>query len=164
MKSLLILFACTITMASQGQFVVMMTKKDELEYLNAHNKWRKEVGSPPLTWNKSFQEDAEWYAAKLAKTGKMEHSDTDLGENLFWFSEKVCEPEMAVNAWASEKEYYRPGTKINNSNYQKFGHYTQMIWYNTTEVGCGAAQSKHGTFVVCRYNPHGNIIGEKPIP
>jgi len=33
-----------------------------------------------------------------------------------------------------------------------------MVWKNTTKLGCGyAANSSAGTFVVCRYNPAGNI-------
>jgi hypothetical protein len=42
------------------------------------------------------------------------------------------------------------------------GHYTQMVWRETREVGIGMAQSKHGLYVVARYSPAGNIVGEKP--
>jgi len=38
-----------------------------------------------------------------------------------------------------------------------------MVWKNTTEVGMAMAVSKSGkTFVVARYSPGGNYVGEYP--
>ena len=38
-----------------------------------------------------------------------------------------------------------------------------MIWKNTTEVGMALAVSKSGaTYVVARYSPPGNFVGETP--
>jgi pathogenesis-related protein 1 len=51
------------------------------------------------------------------------------------------------------------------------GHYTQMVWKNTKEVGCATAtvsgKSSSGlsgvvVYLVCRYSPPGNIVGQKP--
>ena len=45
------------------------------------------------------------------------------------------------------------------------GHYTQIVWKNTTKVGCGIANSltdRGGEWVVCRYSPPGNYVGQKP--
>jgi hypothetical protein len=39
------------------------------------------------------------------------------------------------------------------------GHYTQIIWRNTTEVGCGMATCSNGSEIwVCNYNPPGNYL------
>jgi len=40
------------------------------------------------------------------------------------------------------------------------GHYTQMIWRNTTEVGCAVAERDDRQILVCRYSPPGNVRGE----
>ena len=50
-----------------------------------------------------------------------------------------------------------------------FTHFTQMVWKNTTELGCGVAScsgifdKKFGpaTYHVCLYNPVGNVIGQE---
>ena len=42
------------------------------------------------------------------------------------------------------------------------GHYTQMVWKGTTEVGCATASGTELTYLVCRYSPPGNIVGQKP--
>jgi hypothetical protein len=52
------------------------------------------------------------------------------------------------------------------------GHYTQIVWRSTTHIGCGVenctTNSPFGpsfpnwTFVVCNYEPPGNIIGQQP--
>ena len=145
-----------------GQKVFELSQNDINSFVAEHNVWRKEVQAAPLKWSNAIQKKAEDYAKKMATSGRFEHSNCNYGENLYWFSGQTFFPSDATDSWGSEKSLYRPGTKISNTNYQDFGHYTQMIWHNTTEVGCGVAQSSHGTYVVCQYNPPGNFIGEKP--
>jgi len=59
--------------------------------------------------------------------------------------------------WVAEKPKYH-GEIMTADNYLVFGHYTQMVWKNTKEVGCGFA----GSSLVCRYSPPGNYFGQKP--
>ena len=66
--------------------------------------------------------------------------------------------ESLVSGWINEKPYMG-------------GHYTQMVWKDTKEVGCAIATSNGKTsdgmagvvaYLVCRYTPPGNMNGEKP--
>jgi len=163
MKGILFsLFLISLSCGVFGQKLFPLSELDRNSFIAEHQKWRAEVKSEPLKWNIDIQKKAEDYALQLAKLGRLKHSNSGLGENLYWFSGQTFKPADATDAWGSEKSLYSPGTKISNTNYQDFGHYTQMIWPKTTELGCGVAQSQHGTFVVCQYNPPGNYIGEKP--
>jgi pathogenesis-related protein 1 len=49
------------------------------------------------------------------------------------------------------------------ANFAPTGHYTQMVWRSTTQVGMGQASCPGGALViVAEYNPPGNYIGQKP--
>lgn len=42
----------------------------------------------------------------------------------------------------------------------KTGHFTQVIWRDSTELGVGMARNRNGeVYVVCNYNPAGNFLG-----
>ncbi|MEA2042995.1 MAG: CAP domain-containing protein [Bacteroidota bacterium] len=139
-----------------------LTDEQRREALTRHNKYRADVGTNPLVWSNELATEAQAWADKLAKKGcAFEHSKTSHGENLYWASWKSTATE-AINSWAEEIKYYH-GQAISYSNYSKMGHYTQMVWYNTTEVGCAIGSCKNGSTIwVCTYNPAGNYIGEKP--
>lgn len=41
------------------------------------------------------------------------------------------------------------------------GHFTQMVWRDTKEIGVGRAKGKSGQVViVANYKPRGNIFGQ----
>jgi len=46
-------------------------------------------------------------------------------------------------------------------NYFLFaGHFTQVVWKGTQELGLGMATKSGRTVIVATYNPPGNYIGE----
>ena len=133
--------------------------------VRTHNKWRSEVGVVNVKWSVEVARSAQKWADELGRRGcAMKHSsDRKYGENIFWSSGMNPTAEDVTNDWAAEIKFYKKGTKISYSNYSNFGHYTQMVWSSTTEIGCGRAKCAHGKEVwVCQYNPAGNYIGEKP--
>lgn len=71
-----------------------------------------------------------------------------------------------VELWIAEKAFYVPGVFPANSRsgrVQDVGHYTQLIWKDTTHVGCGIGRGRQEEILVCRYHRPGNIIGRRPI-
>lgn len=68
----------------------------------------------------------------------------------------------AAQGWMNEAAKYH-GEAIGQGNDSAYGHYTQCMWNSTTKVGMAqATDSKGGVFVVGRYEPAGNWVGQKP--
>src|SRR5688572_2424887 len=132
------------------------------ELLRAHNRWRAEVGVPNLTWSNAVAAGAQEWATKLAASGTLQHASSGFGENLSMSSGPQT-PTEVVDNWGSEKAKCNYKGEPIGSQTCEVGHYTQIVWRNSTELGCGVARVANGaTFWVCRYNPAGNVIGEKP--
>ena len=47
-------------------------------------------------------------------------------------------------------------------NWKDAGHYSQLVWRSTREVGCGFASGQGQDFLVCNYAPVGNVMGQPP--
>jgi pathogenesis-related protein 1 len=131
-------------------------------FLAAHNRERVRVGSPPLRWSQALESRAAEWAVFLADHNQFRpRRDGRSGENLFEMYGGVASPEDVVSAWVSESRSYSPQT---NTCRARCGHYTQVVWSESVEVGCGSAQRGLRQVWVCNYNPPGNVLGERPFP
>jgi hypothetical protein len=137
--------------------------------LSAQNLERDNVGVQPLRWNASLAADAQQWADHLAQTGRFEHAPENHrapeGENLWAGTRGYFSPEAMVDAWVREKRYFKPGTFPDNSTtgrVEDVGHFTQLAWRDTRQVGCAVATSGREDILVCRYSQAGNWIGEQP--
>ncbi|KAF4996412.1 hypothetical protein FDECE_12448 [Fusarium decemcellulare] len=134
---------------------------DQQAALDAHNEARSAVGNEPLTWDDELAAGAQEWADHLVSLGSLQHSGADgVGENLYAGSSSNPFTD-AANLFIAEKSQYN-GEAIDNVNYQTFGHYTQVVWHSTTKVGMAKASGNGQTYVVCRYQEPGNMIGDKP--
>lgn len=132
------------------------------QYLAPHNKARAKLGLPPLKWSNKLANYASWWGHQQQVSCELVHSRSDYGENLFWGSGKDWKPSDAVRAWAKERPYYDYKSNSCKKNEQCL-HYTQIIWKQSTRVGCAKVLCKTGdTLISCNYDPHGNVVGEKP--
>ncbi len=131
--------------------------------LATHNAERKVMRVAPLRWSKKLEADARIWARELARTNVMRHADqsttNDAGENLWAGPIGYHGPEDMVELFIAEKQYFRAGNFPNVSttgNWRDVGHYTQIIWPQTEQVGCALSQGTSFEFLVCRYYPAGN--------
>lgn len=133
---------------------------DSAQMVARNNEIRAELyQGNPIVWSESLAISAQAYADKLAETDSFEHSNTSNGENLYADGASTGYVD-AIKLWYSEKADYNLDTKSCNPG-AICGHYTQLIWKDTTEVGCGKSSSNTWkTIIVCQYNPPGNYIGE----
>lgn len=147
---------------------LMAAKSNNLstQILAVHNQERSQVNVSPLTWSDTLANHAQQWANQLATRGSFEHSQgSGEGENLWMGTSGYFSYTQMVQSWAEEKQYFRYGVFPNVSttgNWVDVGHYTQMIWRNTTQIGCAVATGNGNDVLVCRYSPPGNFMKQKP--
>jgi hypothetical protein len=150
-----------ITHAVGGTLVI-----DKALILAEHNKYRAQAGVPPLTWSSRLAIGAQRWADTMALLDRLQHSRTSgVGENLAYWSGTNASLGNLIGLWGQERRLFVPGTFPQNSrdgNWLSVGHYTQMVWRNTTQVGCGIGNHGRTDFLVCWYSPQGNYIGQVP--
>jgi len=137
------------------------------DILATHNAYRIAVGEDPLVWSTELASYAQDWANYLVANNLFEHSYGLYGENL---AAGPLTDSQLVDLWGAEKQYFKCGTFPDVSttgNWRDVGHYTQMIWPDTEECGCGIASSStypYSKVLVCEYNPPGNFIGQYICP
>jgi len=145
---------------------------DSARMLSAHNKVRAVVEVGPVRWSAPLANSASSWARHLAQRNGCVMKHSGPGENLYWASPKtwsdgrrerqrVSEDDV-VFSWAAERAFYDHGKNTCRQG-KVCGHYTQMVWGDTTEIGCAKSFcSNQGQLWVCHYRPFGNLKGQKP--
>ncbi len=164
--------AAILTVLSSGLHLSYAQSNQDLEkkILDVHNKERSAVGIAPLTWSNSLADGAQAWANHLATTGQFAHDPVHTGtsctgpcygENIAGFIKDVSEPNGGQTKWVNEKSQYQGGP-----SFYAVGHYTQMVWAKTKQVGCATAPPSVYAYsiLVCRYDPPGNFPNELPYP
>jgi uncharacterized protein YkwD len=127
-------------------------------WIAAHNKVRAAHCAPALTWSTKLAAVAQTWADTLKAKGCMfGHSGTSYGENLAAGTRGALDPESTVAMWYDEiKLYTFPAGGFS----MKTGHFTQVVWTTTTQVGCGQVTCNGNDIYVCNYDPPGNWEGQ----
>jgi uncharacterized protein YkwD len=120
--------------------------------LNSTNVYRTSHNATPVAWNATLQSYAQSY---LNSTCDFAHSGGPYGENL---ALGCSDAASCVDMWGDESAAYDYG----DPNFsEQTGHFTQLVWKNTTDVGCGARLcGDSGWYLACEYWPRGNVIGQ----
>jgi hypothetical protein len=135
--------------------------------LQQHNVYRTELQLTPLSWSNDLAKDALAWAKHLASIDKGQH-DLSVrgkeGENLWWGSANAFSYSQMVAFWGGERKDFKYGVfpDCGVTRGAMIGHYTQIVWRNTNSVGCALASNGSNDYLVCRYSPAGNVVGEKP--
>ncbi len=160
-------------MRAAGEAASRLTRQQQEEFVRAHNQWRRQVRAPDLRWSADLAAHAEAWAATLAARGCSLHTSgaEDLGENLSYYSASgpsasrllaAVTPASVVGDWTSEASNYSYQRNA-CARGKRCGHYTQVVWSRTREVGCGMAACSRGEEIwVCNYRPAGNVRGQRP--
>jgi uncharacterized protein YkwD len=136
--------------------------------LEAHNRARAALGLAPLRWSPALVASARAYAEELARTRRFEHAphppgQAPQGENLWTGTRGAYRYDEMFGHWLAEQRYYRaaPTPDFSTSgDYRDVAHYTQIVWRASTEIGCAMASNDRDDYLVCRYLPGGNVVGQ----
>lgn len=156
------------------------------EALTQHNYYRTLHCSPPMTLNATINNIAQNYSNYLASNKLFQHSGTSgLGENLWSSSSSVVITYVngiiciiiikrlmlninfttyflgssPVASWYNEISKY----DYNNPGFSSgTGHFTQVVWKDSVQLGIGIGFSNDSKTVVvtANYSPPGNYAGE----
>jgi len=140
------------------------------QWLEAHNEVRAGV-SPSATNMKDLQWDTtgRLVAAAKANAEKCIFAHTTnpvFGENIYMNTKYQNEHSAVMNGWAWEKKYFQ---YPNTCKQPPCRHYTQLVWAESTEVGCWVTfcpritdprdpnwEARNAYYYVCEYSKPGN--------
>jgi pathogenesis-related protein 1 len=149
--------------------------------------WSQTLADYAQQWATSLASNPSTCAAPQHRPGS-ELVAVDYGENLATFGGagfgnrdgstpvNVSTALQAVDAWASEVMCWTYGTIRGTEQCNMTcsvalhsdgcGHYTQIVWRQSTQLGCGVATCKNGSRTqdiwICNYAPAGNFVGKAP--
>jgi uncharacterized protein YkwD len=145
---LLILCVCLAFLAGHA---AAFAQNEMQTMLDMHNYYRARHCTPPLTWSPEVAAAAQRWANRCV----YDHDrDNPLGENLAWGTQLSA--REAVDLWyeeIGEYNYAAPG-------FGPAGHFTQLIWRGSKQLGCARAICPGYVYWVCRYSPAGNYYNE----
>lgn len=129
--------------------------------LEAHNMYRARHGTPPMVLVQDLLTNAQQCAQHYAGKGTIDHScpyKNGAGENLYLAvggtPDAVQHVKAATQGWYNEIKDY----DFNNPGFTyRTGHFTQVVWKASTQLGIGFATKDNKHFVVALYREHGNI-------
>ncbi|KAH7930665.1 PR-1-like protein [Leucogyrophana mollusca] len=128
-------------------------------YLHAHNVVRSTYYAAPLTWSTDLASKAQEWASAC----QFKHTGGTLGP----YGENIAAGTGNFSIIHAVNMFIQDSVQLSSTNLE-FTDFTQVIWQNTTQLGCASAQCEgifdadygEATMHVCLYDPVGNIVGE----
>jgi uncharacterized protein YkwD len=120
--------------------------------VDAHNTDRSAHSAPAMAWNETLADFAQNFLDN--QNCVFAHSGGPYGENLAWGYDDAAD---GIAAWYAEgASYSYADATFSDST----GHFTQVVWVGSTQVGCATVTCSGSQFLACEYYPRGNMLGE----
>ncbi|KAI9882485.1 MAG: hypothetical protein M1823_005766 [Watsoniomyces obsoletus] len=146
--------------------------------LDVHNECRgKHQNTAPLKWSDQLASIAQKHAETCVYEHKMDMDGVNYGQNIA-AGGKASEIRNVIGRQFYSEEvklYSWFGSEPNMGNFLQWGHFSQIVWAETTEVGCytadcsskglsgkllGGASNIGKHMTVCNYLKRGNMGGQ----
>jgi pathogenesis-related protein 1 len=132
------------------------------EMLAAHSEVRRKVGVPPLKWSDKLAARAEEWAKTLAATGASKMQGIP-GQNIGYTAPPGhAKGADVVAAWSAEASNYDHEKNACVDPKLRCNHYTQVVWRESSNLGCATARDAQRDIWVCDYDPPGNNVAKRP--
>ncbi|KAL7948460.1 CAP domain-containing protein [Trichoderma barbatum] len=147
--------------------------------VNEHNIHRANHSAPALEWDDTLAGYAKTIAQGCVFAHDMNQGGGGYGQNLAsWGSTgNIDDKEIesgrrgVTDQWYNDEmenwTFYGLDNPPSGSNLDAWGHFTQVVWKDSTKLGCFTAKCPAGTvlgmqswYTVCNYSPPGNFGGK----
>ena len=139
------------------------------DLVQQHNTLRAKHRVGKLTKLKAIADMAQKTADQCARIKNLKHTsdyylDQPVGQNLY-LSTWAPSAADVIKRWYYEEEPHYDYTKGKSKDGETTGHFTQVVWKNSKQIGCAVANGNYMTFsgsyyVCCNYYPAGNYYGQ----
>ena len=151
-----------------------LSESQKQAVLQLHNAFRSMVKPTAsnmlkMSWDKDLEKISTDFANKCIVAHnpdrhKLAKNYDWVGENIAWGTgtcgDKDCgDVYEGVKRWFSESKSYN---FLTGQCSGKCTLYTQMVWWESNKLGCGAKRCGDRTILVCNYAPGGNYVGQRP--
>ncbi|BFZ03587.1 hypothetical protein BsWGS_06625 [Bradybaena similaris] len=151
---------------------IEFTEAEKKEILAHHNLLRASVTPPAgdmllMRWDPEVEMNARRMseACQRNEKGEFVHDTVrfipgrfSLGQNMAWNYPNI---HKAIDDWYGEKVYYNPlfGRQLDSLPSDKeIGHYIQIAWAATSQLGCAGTICDKTRFFVCEYGRGGVVL------
>ncbi|MED6198448.1 hypothetical protein PIB30_066322 [Stylosanthes scabra] len=132
-----------------------------IDYLIGHDKARDSVGIQRLEWNGKLEGVAKRFVNQHIEDCLEGQVSLKYGQNIARNPVNEISAQDAVASWVAQKQYY--DYRTNSCIGGECRRYTQVVWKNSTDIGCHKVRCRNGgTLVTCIYDPRGNILNQRP--
>eukprot|EP00756_Hemistasia_phaeocysticola_P015245 Hpha_TRINITY_DN15395_c0_g4::TRINITY_DN15395_c0_g4_i1::g.89743::m.89743 len=158
-----------------------LSAQQQYDVVAIHNWVREYHGACPLEWSDEIAQNvittelSDWYVCRLTHTPNNREdtapSFASLGENIAGASGRLFANNFDVDQrtmrWYNEEPDWDYVTNAKKAGGGAVGHFTQVVWKDTTHVGCQLYQCATDwdfmkyVLLVCQYGPAGNYVGDE---
>ena len=139
------------------------------DLVSLHNTLRTKHRVGKLTKLQAIATMAQKTATNCAKIKTLQHSqdkynNQPVGQNLYVKTNAPSANDVMQGWYYKEEPNYNYSTG-KSKNGGVIGHFTQVVWKSTTQIGCAVATGtylayQNSYYVCCNYFPAGNYIGQ----
>ncbi|KAL3467644.1 CAP domain-containing protein [Aspergillus heterothallicus] len=163
----------TTTTTQATQSAEPTTNSYQGTVLFSHNVHRANHSSTDLTWSSDLEASAQALAAACVYQHDTSINGGGYGQNIGYGVSSDDVAVMISNLMYNDEAPYFENlygeASPDMGQFEKWGHFSQIVWKGTTQVGCATVvcnslgnvdSSVAVPFTVCNYSPPGNYDGE----